>query len=75
MGKAIKLATYVFLQRGDMMRKKKEEHPNIRDLLKGVFNTVPGRKICTDEKGYNPTFGNTLHQSGVGHEHGWYGDG
>ena len=47
------------------MRKQNTEHPNIRDLLKVVFNTGPGRKICTDTKGYNPTFGNTLHQSEV----------
>ena len=65
MGEAIELATDVFLQRGNTMRNQKAEHPNIRDLLKGVFNTGPGRKICTDTKGYNPTFGNTLQQSAV----------
>ena len=47
------------------MRRQKAEQPNIRDLLKGVFNTGPGRKIRTDAKGYNPTFVNTLHQPSV----------
>ena len=63
MVEAIELATGVFLQRGDTMRNQKAEHPNIRDLLKGVFNKGSGRKILTDAKVYNTTFGNTLNQS------------
>ena len=39
MVEAIKLATNAFLQRGDTMRWKLAEHPNISDLSKGVFNT------------------------------------
>ena len=47
MGDSIELATDVFLQRGDAMRKQKPEHPNaVRDLSQGVFNTGSGRKIC-----------------------------
>ena len=46
------------------MRKQKQEHPNVvRDLSKGVFNTGPGRKVCTYKNGYNATFGNTRDQS------------
>ena len=65
MGEAIKLSKDVFIQRGHTMRIQKAERPNIRDLLKGVFNTGSGRKICTDTKDYNPTFGNKLPQPAV----------
>ena len=45
MGEAIRLATDVFLQRGNTMQRQNPEHPNICDLSKGVLSTGSGRKI------------------------------